>query len=386
VSLPVADVRAGSLPTAPPYGRGTLADLVPAVLAALGVPGEPDAFGLPPAPAACILLVDGLGADLLGRHADAAPTLSHLAAGGRRFRVGFPSTTAASLASLGTGLPPGAHGVLGYEVAVPGQDRLLNALRWDAAVDPQAWQPRTTAFERAVRAGVTVRRVAHSSLARTGLTAAGLRGGEAYDADSAGELVAAVATALAGRRPALVYAYYGDLDGTGHRAGVASPAWRAQLRHVDLLVRQLVDALPTDAVLYVTADHGMVDVPAHHRVDLAAAPELRAGVRLLGGEPRARYVYTRPGAAGDVGAAWREVLGDRFWVLSRAEAVAAGLFGAVTEELTPRIGEILAVAREPWIVVDSAREAPALLRLVGWHGALSPAEMDVPLLRATAGG
>jgi len=34
--------------------------------------------------------------------------------------AGFPSTTVTSLGSLGTGLPPSAHGMLGYQVAIPG--------------------------------------------------------------------------------------------------------------------------------------------------------------------------------------------------------------------------------------------------------------------------
>lgn len=372
---------------APPYGRAALADLTPALLHALGMPGEPDALGLPPTRAACLLVVDGLGAGLLAQHSAAAPVLTGLAdgpgSGGRGLWAGFPSTTATSLTSLGTGLPPGQHGVLGYEVAVPGRDLLLNALRWDASVDPLTWQPHPTTFERAAQAGVAVSRVAVRAYERSGLTRAGLRGGRAVGADSAGELVAAVVAALAGPRPALVYAYVADLDGTGHRAGCDSPAWHYELAQVDRLVEQIVDGLPAGADLYVTADHGMVDVPPDARVDLAVDTDLAAGVRVLGGEPRARYVYTRPGAAPDVLATWRERLGDRFWVLSRAEAVAYGLFGPdVPESLAARLGDVVAAAYEPWAVVDSRREPPGLLALVGLHGSLTEAETAVPLLHA----
>ena len=52
----------------------------------------------------------------------------------------------------------------------------------------------------------------------------------------------------------------------------------------------------------------MVDVPMAGRIDLDADPELLRGVRLLGGEARARHVYAEPGAAVDVLAAWRERL------------------------------------------------------------------------------
>ena len=60
----------------------------------------------------------------------------------------MPSTTATSLTSLGTGLPPGAHGLVGFTSRVPGTGKLLNALMWDKDVDPLEWQPHDTAFTR----------------------------------------------------------------------------------------------------------------------------------------------------------------------------------------------------------------------------------------------
>ena len=56
----------------PAYGSASLADLLPAVLSSLGVPGERDVLGLAPTARAVVLLVDGLGAELLRRHAAAA--------------------------------------------------------------------------------------------------------------------------------------------------------------------------------------------------------------------------------------------------------------------------------------------------------------------------
>src|SRR5215467_9682267 len=154
----VTDLPA-SLPSLPRYGESTLADLACSVLASLGVGAEPNPLQLPPADRVCVLVVDGLGWELLREHPAAAPFLSELAVGGRALSAGFPATTAMSLASLGTGRPPGLHGVLGYQVAVPGEGRLLNALHWDAQVDPVAWQPGATIFEQAVAAGIGAFRV-----------------------------------------------------------------------------------------------------------------------------------------------------------------------------------------------------------------------------------
>jgi hypothetical protein len=368
-----------SLPVLPRYGESTLADLGSSVLWSLGAGGEPGPVALPAADRVCLLVVDGLGWELLREHPAAAPFLSELGVAGRVLMAGFPATTATSLASLGTGRPPGQHGVLGYQVAVPGEGRLLNALHWDARVDPVAWQPGPTIFERAVAAGIGAFRVGHSAFRKTGLFVATMRGAEYVSANTFGALVAQAGAALRRCDRALVVVYHGELDATGHAFGCGSDAWRYHLGHVDKLAEQLAGVLPAGTVLHVTADHGMVDVPAGDRVDVDAVAELRAGVALLGGEPRARHVYAVPGAAGDVLAAWREVLGHRAWVASREEAVADGWFGPVDPWLAPRIGDVVAAPAGPWAIVATQAE-PREFPLIGMHGSLTSADQLVPLL------
>jgi hypothetical protein len=368
-----------TLPSLPRYGESSLADLATSVLASLGVATEPNPLQLPPADRACLLVVDGLGWELLREHPAAAPFLSELAVVGRPLTAGFPATTATSLASLGTGRPPGQHGVLGYQVAVPGEGRLLNALRWDRRVDPVAWQPGSTVFERAAAAGISAFRVAQSSLGGTGLSVATMRGAEIMPADTLGALVGEAAAALRRSDRVLAMVYHGELDATGHVFGCTSDAWRYHLGHVDKLAEQLAGVLPPGTALHVTADHGMVDVPPQDRVDVDAVPALRAGVALLGGEPRARHVYARPGAAADVLTAWREILGHRAWVASRDEAIADNWFGPVDSRVAPRIGDVVAATVGSFAVV-ATREEPRESRLVGMHGSLTSADQLVPLL------
>ncbi len=288
-----------------------------------------------------------------------------------------------SLASLGTGRPPGQHGVLGYQVAVPGEGRLLNALQWDPRVDPVAWQPGSTIFERAAAAGIDAFRVAHSTFQQTGLFIATMRGANYVSADTFGALAAQAAVTLRRSDRALAVVYHGQLDATGHAFGCSSDAWRYHLGHVNKLAEQLAAALPAGTVLYVTADHGMTDVPPQDRIDVNAIPELRAGVALLGGEPRARHVYAEPGAASDVLAAWREILGHRAWVVSREEAIADGWFGPVEARLAPRIGDVVAAPAGPWAIVATKAE-PRESALIGMHGSLTSTDQLVPMLTSTA--
>jgi hypothetical protein len=375
--------RPASLPSVPRYGESTLADLATSVLASLGVPAEANPLELAPTDRACLLIVDGLGWELLREHPAAAPFLSELAVAGRTLAAGFPATTATSLASLGTGRPPGQHGVLGYQVAIPGEGRLLNALHWDQRVDPVAWQPGRTIFERAARAGISSYRVAPSALAHTGLSTAAMRGAEHLAADTLGALVAEAAAALRRTDGALAVVYHGELDGTGHVYGCTSDAWRYQLGHVDKLAEQLAGALPPGTALHVTADHGMVDVPHQERIDADTVPGMRDGVALLGGEPRARHVYAEPGAEADVLAAWREILGHRAWVTSRDEAIDNGWFGPVDPRVAARIGDVIAAPAGPFAVVATKAE-PRESALVGMHGSLTPSDQLVPLLSLSA--
>lgn len=371
----------------PAYGQRALADLLPSVLCSLGVPGEADALGLEPARRVVLLLVDGLGARLLERHAALAPFLASLTA--RPLTAGFPTTTATSLSSLGTGLPPGEHGVTGYTSRVG--ERTVSWLGWDERgtdlreeLVPELLQPRATAFERAERAGVATTVAGLARFEGSGLTRAVLRGGTYAGVFTPGDTVARVSAACAEGGRSLVYCYTPDLDLTGHVRGVDSDAWRAQLQVVDAFAEQLLAALPAGARLLVTGDHGMVDVDDAEQVDYDAVPALQDGVVSLAGEPRARHLHVQPGAADDVAATWRSVLGDAATVLLREEAVAAGLLGpVVTDEARARTGDVVVVATRSLAVVRRTHE-PWVARLRGHHGALTPDELDVPLLSAQA--
>ena len=372
-------------PIVPSYGTATLSDLSSSILASLDpeTPESQNVLGLAPAQRACLLIVDGLGWDQLRAHPAAAPFLSELALNSKPITAGFPATTATSLASLGTGSPPGQHGMFGLKVLVPGEKLLLNALRWDSRVDPCQWQPLPTLFERASAAGIAAVHVARGSFRGSGLTLAAMRGAVLRPADTMGALAAQAAAALGENGRAFVIAYHGDLDNAAHLFGVGSDAWYYQLAHVDKLAEQLAWALPSGTCLYVTADHGIVDVGPEDRLDVDAMPELRAGLALLGGEPRARHLYTRRGASADVLATWREVLGDHAWVLSREEAIKEGWFGPVDGAMADRIGDVV-VAPAGSLAIVATRAEPGESALFGMHGSLTSAEQFVPALTFSA--
>ncbi|MFE0133014.1 alkaline phosphatase family protein [Streptomyces sp. NPDC059037] len=393
MSLPAwDDVQPLALDTAPlpEYGTGSLADLLPTLVAHQGVEGFAPVIGeLAPADRNCVFLIDGLGWQQLVAHPEEAPFMASLISSsrggtGRPITAGFPATTATSLASVGTGLPPAAHGLPGYTARNPATGELMNQLRWHPWTDPRKWQPYPTVFQQAHAAGVHTAQVSSPTFENTPLTKIALSGGSFRGRLSGEDRMDLAAEQLAAGDRSLVYTYYAEVDGKGHRFGVDSDAWRGQLMYVDRLVQRLAEQLPARSALYVTADHGMVDIPfdEQSRIDFDEDWELRAGVALLGGEGRARHVYAVPGAENDVLTVWREVLGEQFWVASRDEAIAAGWFGApgvCDERVYGRIGDVIAAAHDDVAIIATQRE-PKESALVGMHGSMTPVEQLVPLL------
>jgi hypothetical protein len=193
-----------------------------------------------------------------------------------------------------------------------------------------------------------------------------------------GERIAAV-IAASSSEPSLTYVYDGDQDWTGHRWGVDSSHWAQQLAMIDHEAEQLREALPADRRLLVVADHGMVDVPADDRVDVAENDHLASGIFLIGGEARFRHLYCVGGAVPDVVDTWRATLGERAEVLTRAEAIGRGWFGRVDPTVLPRIGDVVVACRGNAAVL-STEGFPYETKLIGMHGSLTDDEMLIPLL------
>ena len=376
--------------TIPRYGEASLADVGPSLLAALGVPGEPNTLGFDEVQRAVLFLVDGLGWNQLQANPDVAPYLSSMH--GRPLTAGFPATTVSSLASLGTGLPSGQHAMTGYSSFVEEIGSVVNWLAWRPVGEggdirdrlvPEVVQPQPTVWERADRAGITTTICTFENFADTGLTRAVLRGGRWGGTYAEGDAIARAAEACDRGHRSLVYVYVSALDLVGHMRGPDSDAWGGQLAIVDRIAAELARRLPAEATLFVTADHGMVHVPDEAKVDADSTPSLLDGVVALAGEPRARYVHTALGAADDVLATWRDVLGESWRVLRRDDAIAAGLFGpVVTTAARQRIGDVVALSLANGGVVER-RKLPRLSAMPGQHGSVTDDELLVPLLRSS---
>lgn len=331
-----------------------------------------------------VVLLDGVGADLLAEHRALTPTLRRLEGSVERIRTVTPSTTASAMVSLHTGLAPLEHGVLGYLGFDPVGRRAVNQLTGAPGLDPHAWMPLTTPVETGARRAVQVAPAKH---ARSHLSGVAYRGWE-FLAQGRGDRVEAVRTALhRGGPDALVHLHVDDVDHAGHAHGIDSEPWRTALAEVDALIGTLLRRVPRGTRVHLTADHGMVDTSAAHTVDLAEEPAILSLVEEVTGEARALALHAVPGdgAAEELTERMRVMMGERALVLTREQVLASGLLGpaatAIPEHVRGRIADVLVLARGRWGVDDFSRRPETARSMIGVHGSLTSAEAVVPLLR-----
>jgi hypothetical protein len=365
-------------PLLPDWDGPSLHRVVPTLLREAARPGVdplPAWFPEPVAgaPQIVLLVLDGLGEEQLRERSALAPVLTSGVGG--PIRSVAPSTTACALTTLVTGRVPAEHGVVGYRVALGGD--VMNVLQWSVcgidarmSVPAPAFQP-CESFPGS-RGLVPV--VTRSDFGPTGFTAAHLGHADLHRWYTPAGLVTAVRELTAGGAP-FVYAYYEGIDKVAHAAGLG-PYYDDELRAVDRLVGDVLEALPPGAALVVTADHGQVEVGS--AVELIG-PELMEATTLISGEGRFRWLHVRPGAVEDVAATASALHGDVAWVVTKEQMIAEGWLGGVpSPEVSARLGDVALVPFAPTAFLDPADVGE--LRLKARHGSLTPAEMRIPLL------
>lgn len=364
-----------------------LADVLTSSLDA--VCARPNTLGLPAVRKAVVILADGLGVSSIRARAGHARFLSGRLNKSSIIDGVFPATTAAGIATLTTGVEPGQHGLVGYQVLDAAHDRVVNQLTgWDDGMQPATWQRTRTVFERAADENVPSFAIGPKRFVGSGFTQAVLRGARYVPAEKVADRFAAARSILADNPTALIYLYVAELDVAAHAHGWESDRWLAELENLDSEITRFSATLRADEGMLLTADHGVIDVPSTKHVLFDTEPALVAGVRHIAGDPRCVQLYLEPEqsavTADTLADAWRASQGDRAWVYTRTEAVAAGLYGRVADEVLPRIGDVVVAARKGIAYYDSRPVNQKARGMIGQHGSLTDEELRVPLIRAGA--
>jgi hypothetical protein len=234
-------------------------------------------------------------------------------------------------------------------------------------------------------AGITTTHIAAKRYENSGFTRAVFRGANYRGANVVSDMLTETVAALSAA-PSFIYLYVNDLDSAGHSDGVGSDKWIAALQGVDALVGSLIEKAPKGTRIWVTADHGMINV--EEKIVMGVDNDLLTDISVIAGEPRARHLYLgeKAGSAAaidEVIQRWRQNLGDKVLMHSRTTAIESGLFGSdVSLDAAERAGDVIAIARGGVVLLDPER-ADKEGEMVGHHGGDSAVESSVPLLTQT---
>jgi hypothetical protein len=214
-----------------------LTDIAPTIAAALGLPAPAQATGtalpIPRAGHVLLLFLDGFG---YLRYEEALSL-------GMTF---YPPVTVVASAVLLTGAPPPVNGV---------------EQRGTRTTEAE------TFFDVATAAGLRVAAVEGDALAfnlrSTEPQLSGDRDGDGHTDDNV--LANALAVVQAGM-PDLLWVHFHGIDDDGHTYGPNTPEESARVAAVDAAVGELLDALPSDTLVIILADHGMHTVDEEGRL------------------------------------------------------------------------------------------------------------------------
>ncbi len=351
----------------PDYGGASISRLVPALLGREPAPWLPAPVA--GARAVVLLVLDGFGWRAIDAARSRLPELAALEGG--PITTVVPSTTAAALTSISSGLPPAAHGMVGYRMLVGGQ--VLDVLRWKV---PEGRPPEASSVTlvHSPFCGRNVPTVVRAEFARSGFTESHMRGVRFVGWRTTATLVTHVARLVAAGEP-FVYAYYDGVDKVAHEYGILDGYFPAEQVAADHLVGDLLDVLPADAALVITADHGQVQFERWVTMEPVARH-----VRAYAGDARLRYLYARPGGEAELLKAAEYAFGDDAWVFGRDQLIDEGWLGPEPPpgDVIGRIGDVTLAGRGNVAFADPTH--PHETRLLAGHGSLSPDEMLVPLL------
>ena len=315
-------------------------------------------------------LFDGMSVDALNRHLPPDSFLrKHLVTD---ISASYPSTTTAATTTLESGLSPAEHGWLGWSLYIPELDRQVDLFpnRDSETGEPAAdfnvarhFMPYQSIFSRINEAGQADARLlsAFSDPPVEGLEA----------------MRRAVIDTFKSEGRHYLYAYWNDPDHTMHEEGVNAEGVRTIIRDIDTYIASLARELPKDALLLVTADHGLVDA---RDVYIADHPEIRnALIRPPTVEPRAAALYVKDEYKDRFPDMFRQAFGDDFLLMTGQEAIDKGLFGPGRrhERLPISAGDFMAFSLNEATLHYKRKEDR---ELIGVHAGLTEIEMRVPLI------
>ena len=327
-----------------------------------------------------VILVDGLGTANIRSAGGHASFLNQKLRSAKSLFSGFPATTTTSLTSLATGEPNGQHAVLGhriYERELKQNINFLNDLGVD--LDPQKYQNLETISERASAQGVTVSTIGPAEYDGSGFTMATMPSAKYISAESFQDRFRASLKALQVSN-SLTYLYFPELDQLAHRFGVDSTNWLNAIEDIDSELAKFAASLPSNSGVVLTADHGVIDVPADRHIYLDEY-ECFIDLEQIGGDPRVGFLYFKSGT--DIEGTRKTIsqaIGSMCDVVTVSEIVEAGWLAKPSIQAASVAPDLVILPKSDRVVYHRGFAKSRSLLMIGQHGGMTQAEWEVPMI------
>jgi predicted AlkP superfamily pyrophosphatase or phosphodiesterase len=357
-----------------------------------------------------LFFVDAFGWRFVQKYGDSYPFLRHLMDHGfvARITSQFPSTTAAHVTTIHTGLPVGQHGVCEWQFYEPQVDAIIAPLLFSFAgskeretlrsigLDPLKVFPATTIYQYLQQHGIASfvfqpQENAFSSYSRIMFQGATVLPYRTYP-----EALVNMHQLLAEQSsPAYFFLYFSHIDTICHLYGPNSAQFEAEidtfLTVMDRLFKQVLRKQRKSTLFILTADHGQIEVDPATTLYLNLDPtfadvrqfmktDAKGELLVPAGSSRDMFLYIKDEIVDEAQAYLAERLAGKAEVYKVQNLVEQNFFGALLPSaiFQKRVGDlvILPLKHESvwWYEKDKFEH-----KFYGHHGGLTAEEMEIPL-------
>lgn len=405
-----------SNPILPAYGRGCFADLPQLIQSCLT--DQPAPTGLAGIPAellrqydrVIVILADAFGWQHVEPRIAQNALLSRMANEGiiTRWTSQFPSTTAAHVTCIHSGLPPAQSGVFEWEYYEPAVDATITPLLFSyggqmirdalkpTGVQPAQLYPTQSLHHQLLAQGVTTYVYQHREYTPSTYTDWICRGAQMRPYLTLPEALTNLRQEAANApTPAYFFLYYDKIDALAHLYGPNSPQVAAEIASflftLETLFFQPAAGELTNTLLILTADHGQMTVDPATTVYLNTDPRFVGLERFLrhnrrgdligpGGAARDLFLYIQEEVLTEAQTFFAERLAGIADVQLTQTLIEQGFFGPLppSPAFLSRVGNLLIL---PYAgqTVWWYEKGKYVMKYRGMHGGLSPQEMEIPL-------
>ncbi|MBV6397293.1 MAG: hypothetical protein HFACDABA_02903 [Anaerolineales bacterium] len=356
-------------------------------------------------------LVDGFGWRFVERFQE-APFIKRLARDGtlEKLTSQFPSTTAAHVTTIHTGLPVGESGVYEWFYYEPQLDRVITPLLFSFAgdkardtlkghIDAKKLYPKQTLYNQLRNDGVESHVFGIRDYTPSTYSNIVMKGATLNSFKTLSEALINLRLLLERQtKPTYVNLYFDKIDGLCHEYGPNAPQVEAEIETFLLIMEHYFTRIFPQGkriLFLMTADHGACEVDPRATTFLNTDARCAGVERFLktnrGGElivpagsARDMFLYVKDDLLDEAQDFLARRLEGRAEVVQVSDLIKEGYFGpTLSPEFRGRVGNLVILSKRYeatwWYVKDKFEQ-----RYYGHHGGLTPQEMEIALFTCAA--